>query len=172
MTLDEPKLWSPEGFRDDEWQRGSADDVQASNSQLILSLQDFLGLPEGVRNDALPRLGVEISSGEPLEPLLPFLDRLALIALAFPAFSDGRGYSKATLLRARYAYQGTLRATGDVLIDQVSHMLRCGFSELEVRNRITAERLTDGNTGIIPFYYQPAVSDTRPEKYAWRSVRL
>jgi len=172
MTLDEPKLWSPEGFRDDEWHRGSADDVQASNSQLILSLQDFLGLPESVQNDALPRLGVEISSGEPLEPLLPFLDRLALIALTFPAFSDGRGYSKATLLRTRYAYRGTLRATGDVLIDQVSHMLRCGFSELEVRNRITAERLTDGNTGTIPFYYQPAASDTRPEKYAWRSVRL
>lgn len=171
MNLDKPKLWSPEGFRDDEWQRGGVENLQASNARFIIPLEDFLALPNMIREDAMPHLGIEIGPGEPLEPLLSFLHRVELIALAFPAFNDGRSYSKATLLRTRYAFQGTLRATGDILIDQVSHMLRCGFSELEVRNHTTAERLVAGNTGTIPFHYQPAAMAAQSERYAWRRVR-
>src|SRR5690606_30734618 len=102
MNLDEPKLWSPQGLHEDEWQRGNTDDVPGSNTRLLLSLEDFLALPEPIRRDASGRLGVEVASGEQLEPLLPYLDLLPLVALSFPAFNDGRSYSKATLLRTRY----------------------------------------------------------------------
>jgi uncharacterized protein (DUF934 family) len=171
MNLNEPRLWTLQGFREDKWQRGSIDDVTGSNTRIILSLEDFLALPELTRRDAAERLGVELASGEQLEVLLPYLDQLPLVALAFPAFNDGRSYSKATLLRRRYGFAGALRATGDILIDQVPHMLRCGFSELEVRNQVAIARLCADNPGIIPYHYQPATMDAGLERYAWRRVR-
>lgn len=58
--------------------------------------------------------------------LLPHLDRIALIAIAFPKFRDGRGYSSARILREA-GYAGELRAEGDVLVDQIGFMRRCGF---------------------------------------------
>lgn len=69
---------------------------------------------------------VRIEAGEDARVLLPFLDRLSLIEIDFPAFGDGRGYSAAQILRES-GYTGELRASGDVLLDQVSHMRRCGF---------------------------------------------
>jgi uncharacterized protein (DUF934 family) len=58
--------------------------------------------------------------------LLPHLDRIALIEIAFPKFRDGRGYSSARILREA-GYAGELRAEGDVLVDQIGFMRRCGF---------------------------------------------
>ena len=69
---------------------------------------------------------VRIEPGDDARELLPFLDRLALVEVNFPSFGDGRGYSAARILREA-GYQGELRAVGDVLIDQLSHMRRCGF---------------------------------------------
>ncbi|MEL6876915.1 MAG: DUF934 domain-containing protein [Pseudomonadota bacterium] len=69
---------------------------------------------------------VRIEPGDDARVLLPFLDRLALVEVNFPSFADGRGYSAARILREA-GYEGELRAVGDVLIDQLSHMRRCGF---------------------------------------------
>ncbi|MEL6539976.1 MAG: DUF934 domain-containing protein [Pseudomonadota bacterium] len=69
---------------------------------------------------------VRIEPGDDARVLLPFLDRLALVEVNFPSFADGRGYSAARILREA-GYTGELRAVGDVLIDQLSHMRRCGF---------------------------------------------
>lgn len=69
---------------------------------------------------------VRIEPGDDARVLIPFLDRLALIEVNFPAYTDGRGYSAARILREA-GYTGELRAVGDVLIDQLSHMRRCGF---------------------------------------------
>ncbi len=69
---------------------------------------------------------VRIEPGDDARVLLPFLDRLALVEVNFPSFGDGRGYSAARILREA-GYTGELRAVGDVLIDQLSHMRRCGF---------------------------------------------
>ena len=69
---------------------------------------------------------VRIEPGDDARLLLPFLDRLALVEVNFPSFADGRGYSAARNLREA-GYAGELRAVGDVLIDQLSHMRRCGF---------------------------------------------
>ena len=69
---------------------------------------------------------VRIEPGDDARILIPFLDRLALIEVNFPTYTDGRGYSAARILREA-GYAGELRAVGDVLIDQLSHMRRCGF---------------------------------------------
>ena len=59
--------------------------------------------------------------------------RLPVIAIDFPQFTDGRGYSHARLLRERYGYTGEIRAIGDVLRDQLFFMQRCGFDAFAVR---------------------------------------
>jgi uncharacterized protein (DUF934 family) len=65
--------------------------------------------------------------------LAPHLDRLALVALEFPKFKDGRAYSQARLIREHYGFRGELRATGDVLRDQFMFLLRAGFDAFEVK---------------------------------------
>lgn len=69
---------------------------------------------------------------EPAEIVGDF-DQLALIAVDFPVFRDGRGYSIGRLLRERYGYKGELRAIGDVLRDQLTFMFRCGFDAYALR---------------------------------------
>lgn len=69
---------------------------------------------------------VRIEPGDDARELLPHLDRIALVEVNFPSFGDGRGYSSARILREN-GYTGELRAVGDVLLDQLSHMRRCGF---------------------------------------------
>jgi uncharacterized protein (DUF934 family) len=69
---------------------------------------------------------VRIEPGEDARDLLPHLDRLSLVEINFPAYGDGRGYSAARILREA-GYAGELRAVGDVLVDQIVAMRRCGF---------------------------------------------
>ena len=69
---------------------------------------------------------VRLEPGDDARDLLPHLNRLQLIEVNFPVFGDGRGYSAARVLREA-GYQGELRAVGEVLVDQIAHMRRCGF---------------------------------------------
>ena len=78
-------------------------------------------------------LGVWLDSDEEAEELADDVDKFQVIALNFPAFTDGRSYSNARLLRDRYGYKGELRAIGDVLRDQLFYMRRCGFDAFAVR---------------------------------------
>ena len=85
---------------------------------------------------AAGKLGVWVDSHELAETLAESIDdlnRFPLIAIAFPRFADGRGYSNATLLRTRFGYKGELRAIGDVLKDQLFYMKRCGINSFAVR---------------------------------------
>ena len=88
------------------------------------------------RRDVLakrPQLGVWINGYDEPEALAEDLAYFALIAINFPIFTDGRGYSSAALLRTRYHYTGELRAIGDVLQDQLFYMKRCGFDAYALR---------------------------------------
>ncbi len=69
---------------------------------------------------------VRIEPGDDARALIPHLDRLALVEISFPVFGDGRGYSSAQILREA-GFSGELRASGDVLADQILFMRRCGF---------------------------------------------
>lgn len=73
--------------------------------------------------------------------LIPFLDRLSLIEVSFPKFRDGRGFSIGSILREA-GYTGELRAAGDILVDQINPLRRCGFdailSEAEIDRDVLA----------------------------------
>lgn len=77
-------------------------------------------------------IGVIWPNDRNIAELAPYLEKLALVALVFPTFKDGRAYSQARLLRERYAYRGELRATGQVLRDQFVFLLRAGFDAFDV----------------------------------------
>lgn len=77
--------------------------------------------------------GVWLAGNEEPAPLAPWLPMLNLVAVDFPKFTDGRGYSIAYLLRSRLGYRGELRAIGDVLADQLFYLRRVGFDSFAVR---------------------------------------
>lgn len=77
--------------------------------------------------------GLWLDSDEEVEQLEADLGQLEVIALNFPAFTDGRQYSGARILRERFGYKGEIRAIGDVLRDQLFYMHRCGFDAFAVR---------------------------------------
>lgn len=78
--------------------------------------------------------------------------RFGLIALQFPKFSDGRAYSQARLLRERFGYRGELRATGNVLRDQLLHMHRAGFDAFELDRPDAAEVFARALSSLSVFY--------------------
>lgn len=166
------RLWTPEGFREDGWVHAEDVSALAGNNRVILPLHAFLDLDAEQRKSSAERLGVLLQPGDQLDAIVEFLDQLALVALAFPAFNDGRSFSKAELLRSRHGYDGAVRATGQVLIDQLPHMLRVGFNEFEVSHPVLLKRLEAGEVGGLSLYYQPSVrQESVPDKgakYAWR----
>jgi uncharacterized protein (DUF934 family) len=165
------RLWTPQGFREDEWVHAESADALSGDGRFILPLQAFLDLDSEVRKSAKERLGVLLLPGDALEKIAELLDTVSLVALAFPAFNDGRSFSKGELLRSRYRFDGAVRATGQVLIDQLPHMLRLGFSEFEVSHPTLIARLEAGRTGGIPLYYQPTAKPAgKSVGYSWRRV--
>ena len=119
-----------------------ADDAPLpGDGAILISAARFLGDPEAISR-RVGKTGVVWPNNRDLDDLVPYLDRLAAVALVFPSFRDGRAYSQARLLRERFLYRGELRATGQVLRDQFVFMLRAGFDAFEVKKEADAEAFT------------------------------
>jgi uncharacterized protein (DUF934 family) len=103
---------------------------------------------------------VRIEPGDDARNLLPHLEQIRLVEVNFPAFGDGRGYSAARILREA-GYEGELRAVGDVLIDQLSNMRRCGFDSFEPDKPLHPEDMARA-FATWPEVYQPAVDARTP----------
>lgn len=162
------RIWKEDGFvADDPWVFASNDNRDDTNARRIL---DFSSFVEGSR--ALGRAvaeGVSVSPGDDVSELAPYLEELLLVSLEFPAFSDGRAYSHASLLRDRYGFTGEVRATGDVLIDQIPLMQRCGVDGFAVSNATALKRLEENRLPSIDRHYQPAARAAEPgARYSWR----
>jgi uncharacterized protein (DUF934 family) len=103
---------------------------------------------------------VRVEAGEDVRKLIPHFDRLKLVEISFPRFRDGRGYSAARILRES-GYTGELRAEGDVLVDQILFMRRCGFDSFAPAQPLDA-RLVEEALGRFPFVYQTATDAAVP----------
>lgn len=149
-------LYKNHAFVDDPWRASMAGDD--ANPPLaggvILSLADWRAARDGaVGHNQL--LGVRLEAGEPIDEIVPDLPKLALVALAFPKFGDGRSFSKAKLLREDHHFTGEIRAVGDVLWDQLQLMARCGFDAFEITSEPTLKALRAGKKPVMTDYYQP-----------------
>jgi uncharacterized protein (DUF934 family) len=97
-------------------------------------------------------VGVIWPNNKNVADLAPFLDRLAVVALVFPTFKDGRAYSQARVLREHYRFRGELRATGQVLRDQFVFLVRAGFDALDVAKAADAEAFAAALARYTVFY--------------------
>lgn len=106
-------------------------------------------------------LGVQLAPDDDPAAVVPLFSRLALIAVTFPKFTDGRGYSTAHLLRTRYHWRGELRAVGEVLLDQLFYLRRVGFDSFELR---AGSDVDAALRAFAPFSssYQGAFDEPRP----------
>ena len=107
------------------------------------------------------KVGIKVSGDIEPEEIAGYLDSVDLIAIEFPVFRDGRGYSLARILRDRMGYEGELRACGDVLRDQMFYMQRCGFNSFEpIADRCIEEALTGLNDFSVT--YQADANEKKP----------
>jgi uncharacterized protein (DUF934 family) len=135
------------------------DDVAADEP--AVSLDAFL--------DQSNACSVRIEAGDDVALLLPHLDRLRLIEVDFPRFRDGRGFSTASILREA-GYTGELKATGDVLVDLLFFMRRCGFDSFDPEAPMNPADV-EAALNRYPHVYQDA-ADGRTPIWALRHPEL
>lgn len=162
------RIWTETGFvADDPWVIETEEKTAGHNEKPILGLAAFLEKAAAGEDG----LAVLIAPADDVTALQPYLDCIALVALAFPAFNDGRAFSHASLLRTRLGFTGEVRAVGDVLIDQVPLMLRCGITSFSVTNPTALARLEAGRLPGIANHYQPTARPAADgARYSWRRV--
>lgn len=144
-------LLDRDGQKPDPWRRPAAADFATATHRLT-PLADAGSTPP-----APVRLGVEIANTADADSLVPRFAELALIAIAFPAYADGRGLSLARRLR-RLGYAGRLRAVGPLIPDQADDLAACGFDEIELPAASAARQSPDhwrAAFGAHAAIYQP-----------------
>jgi uncharacterized protein (DUF934 family) len=142
-----------------------ADDQAIPPGDVIISLTRFQTEGEGLLGDGR-QVGVRLESDEEVEALAYDLPQIAVVALAFPKFGDGRAYTSARLLRERFQFKGEVRAVGDVLREQAGYMVRCGFDAFEPADGSTVE-VWERAAHRFRHVYQRA-SDGRPAAFEAR----
>ncbi|HXE39055.1 MAG TPA: DUF934 domain-containing protein [Azonexus sp.] len=108
------------------------------------------------------RIGLLLTGDDRVEEVATELDYFIVIAVAFPKFVDGRGYSTASLLRQRYGYQGELRAVGDVLHDQLFFMRRVGFDSYALKDGKDVVYALQAGFSSFSDAYQASTSQPQP----------
>jgi uncharacterized protein (DUF934 family) len=162
------RIWNEAGFvSDDPWVIETEETKAGVNEKPLLPLDAFIEKAKAGETG----LGVLIKPADNVKALAPYLDNIALVAVSFPAFNDGRAFSHASILRERLGYKGELRAVGDVLIDPIPLMLRCGITSFAVSNPVALKRLEEGRLPGINNHYQPTARPSQnPHSYSWRRV--
>jgi uncharacterized protein (DUF934 family) len=139
-----------------------ADDEAIPTGDVIVSLARFHA--EGAAlTDEGRRVGVRVAAGEAVESLAYDPPAIAVVALEFPKFKDGRAYSAARILRDRCGYEGEIRAVGDVLLEQARFMIRCGFTAFEPADGASPDAWTAA-AHRFRYVYQRAADAREP---AW-----
>ncbi|MGP9813906.1 DUF934 domain-containing protein [Rhodopseudomonas sp. NSM] len=129
-----------------------ADDAELpAGGAVLISAARFLADAEALATRNAP-LGVIWPNNRDVAELKPWLDRLSLIALVFPTFKDGRAHSQARRLREIYGFGGELRATGQVLRDQFTFLLRNGFDAFAVTKEADAQAFGEATHRYTEFY--------------------
>jgi len=150
-------LWRDGGFAEDIWTKLADADAAPAVGAIIVSAPRWRAEREALEWRADP-VGVSIAAGkEAIAQLAEAADR-PLVVLDFAKFADGRAFSYAELLRERFGFKGELRAGGDVLLDEIPLMLRCGFDSFEIANEPTLRALRRGHLPCASLFYQPSVA--------------
>jgi uncharacterized protein (DUF934 family) len=139
---------------DDSWRFLSDDEAAPSGAAIVVSLERWRREQDELIARPSP-LGIRLAAGQHPGEIIAHLGRLALIALSFPKFTDGRAYSYARLLRERHGFRGELRAIGQVLRDQLLFMHRAGFDAFEIAKGDPLEAWCKACREFSVFYQMP-----------------
>ncbi len=129
-----PKLIDAQGPRSDAWLTFDGDAGSIRPQQDVIIPLDVWREYKAQWLARPGRVGVLLAPADDVAVLAADLVQLDLVAVSFPAFTDGRGFSQARLLRERYSFAGEVRAVGEVLIDQLFYMQRCGIDSFALRD--------------------------------------
>ncbi len=140
----------------DTWLRIDDDAPLPDQGPVIISLERWKQQADQLQG-LTHRLGLALINTDDVLELPEEALQVALFALNFPAFTDGRAYSQARQLRERLGYQGVIRACGDVLHDQLFYMARCGFDQFELPSNLDEPSLQQA-LGTFSTAYQPTRS--------------
>ena len=151
-----------------DWLTVADDAALPEGKPAVVSLDRWLKERDALLGRNVP-VGVKLKSDQSPLGIAEDLERLALIVLEFPKFTDGRGYSHARTLRQRLGYKGELRASGQVLRDQYLFMDRCGIDSIEVADDANVAGYLE-SLGEFSVWYQPA-ADSRPTARARRAAK-
>lgn len=161
-----PKLIKNGAVVTDNWtfmeEVSSIDELNGENLIIPATfwLENIESLADRAGSDQA-KIAIWISGEDDIEPLKEHISQFALIAINFPAFMDGRGFSTARLLRDRYQFEGELRATGGFIRDQLAYLKRCGFNAFSLSDDIDVDgalqSLEDFNE-----YYQASTDQPLP----------
>lgn len=148
-----------------------------ATGNIAVALERFLEAPEHYLQSGL-QTAVRIEPGVKIEKLRPFLDKVLLVIVGFPKFSDGRSFSAARILREEFGYKGDIRAAGEYILDQVPLLRRCGVSSFEISRPEVLKALQAGEWPEVTSYLQPVgtveeiPAGTRPwARQSTRSIR-
>lgn len=136
------------------------DDTPLPDAPVILSLARLRRDGAALAGRNTP-LGVALPPEAQPEEIAPWLDRLALVAVLLPKFRDGRAFTQARALREHNGYAGEIRATGHVIPDQYTALLRCGVSTVAVPEGADAA-VWDAARRVVGIGYQPALTPDAP----------
>ncbi|WP_051953341.1 DUF934 domain-containing protein [Methylocapsa aurea] len=159
-------LFTNDAFVADDWRSAAPDEAFPLDGKVILTLPQWQEKREQFETANIP-IGLRLEPGAAVQAIAQDLPRLALVAVNFPKFSDGRGFSMAHQIRGDYGFCGQLRAVGDILFDQLQLLARCGFDAFEISDPATVRLLTAGRRPGLGLFYQPglgveAAESTRP----------
>jgi uncharacterized protein (DUF934 family) len=141
----------------DPWHKVVNGDALPPGAPLIVPFERWQSERDSLLGRNTP-LGVRLANTHPVAALKDDLDRIEVIVLEFPKFVDGRAYTQARLLRERYGYRNELRASGNVLRDQLQFMQRCGFDAFEIDAK-DPQAAWQAAVDEIEVFYQPAVDE-------------
>jgi uncharacterized protein (DUF934 family) len=155
-----PQLLKDGNVIDNSWQLVDADTDALPQGDILISTSQW-HKQQDVLADRAGAVGVWIDSHEEIEAFADGIIALPVIAINFPKFADGRGFSLARLLRERYGYSGEIRAIGEIIRDQLFLMQRCGFNAFAFDTELD---LAEASKSLQDFSdaYQVAVDQPEP----------
>lgn len=144
---------------DDNTEITKASDIPAG--KVIVSLTHWRDFHATLSTRGSDKLGLLLQSDQSPRLIANELGQVSVVAINFPVFTDGRGYTYARELREQFGFEGEIMAVGDVLIDQLFAMRRCGFSTFILRKEEDVD-IAKHYLSTFTFPYQGAVDDPRP----------
>lgn len=156
-----PKLIKDRQIIEDSWTKVSDVSELSNSGNYLIPLKLWLENQDQLNGLESAKLGVILPNDTEIEQIANRLQNFAVLAIEFPAFTDGRGYSLARLLRERFNFAGEIRAIGDVWRDQMYYLWRCGFNAFEIK---AGKSIEDALAGLDDFSvnYQGAYVNPNP----------